>query len=113
MKLLIEAILFFLTLGFTEAVIKPVAKQWVRRRVIKYAPMVLEILDKQMPELLKAYDGKQLEQVVRSKLESLTGETWSKEELDEVFRMYDPRITADKTTSLAIQTFFETPIKFS
>jgi hypothetical protein len=113
MRLIIEAVLFFLVLGFTEAIIKPTAKQWVRRRVIKYAPMALGALDAQMPNLLKEYDGKQLEQVVRTKLESLTGETWSKEELDEVFRMYDPRITADKTASLAIQTFLETPIKFS
>lgn len=98
MKLLIEAVLFFLTLGLTEAVIKPIARQWVRRRVIKYGPMVLGLLDAQMPHLLKEYDGKQLEQIVRTKLEELTGESWSKEELDEVFRMYDPRITADKTT---------------
>jgi hypothetical protein len=97
MRLIVEATVFFLTLGFTEAVIKPIATRWVRRKVIKYGPVVLGLLDTQMPNLLKEHDGKQLEQIVRTKLEGLTGESWSEEELDEVFMMYDPRITADKT----------------
>jgi hypothetical protein len=97
MRSIIDIAIAFLLLGFTEAVIKPIAKQWVMKKIVKYTPAVFEILDKQMPELLKAYNGKQLEQVVRTKLETLTGESWSDRDIDQVFKLYDPRITADKT----------------
>jgi hypothetical protein len=95
MRFLIDGAIAFLLLGITEAVIKPIAKQWIKRKIIKFAPVAFEILDKEMPELLKAYNGKQLEQVVRAKLETLTGESWSDSDIDEVFKLYDPRITAD------------------
>ena len=96
MRLILEAIIFFITLGIVEAIIKPIATWWVKRRVLKLASVVLESLDKKMPELLKTHNGKQLEQIVRTKLEELTGESWSDGEIDEIFKLYDPRITADK-----------------
>jgi hypothetical protein len=103
MRFIIDIAIAFLVLGITEAVIKPIAKQWVMKKIVKFTPVVFETLDKQMPELLKAYNGKQLEQVVRTKLEMLTGESWSDRDIDQVFKLYDPRITADKTPGCTYQ----------
>jgi hypothetical protein len=97
MRIIIDVALGFLTLGLIEAVVKPIAKRFVQRKVLKYAPTLFEYLDKQMPRLLGQYDGKELEQIVNAKLEELTGETWSKAELDQVFGIFDVRITADRT----------------
>lgn len=86
----------FLTMGITEALIKPIAKRFMRRRLMRWAPTVLTFLDHQMPSLLQAYRGAELEQVVRTQLEKLTGESWAEEDLSPLFQLYDPRITADR-----------------
>lgn len=99
MRIIIDVTLGFLTLGFIEAVIKPIAKRFVQRKVLKYSPILLEYLDKQMPQLLGRYSGAELEQIVNAKLEELTGETWNKSELDQVFGIFDIRVTADRTRS--------------
>jgi hypothetical protein len=96
MRFLLDIFIAFITLGFLEALIKPVAKSFVQRRILRYAPSVLAQLDQQMPLLLQAHTGKQLEQIVRTKLESLTGEAWSPPEIEAIFNLYDPRITADR-----------------
>jgi hypothetical protein len=97
MRIIIDVAIGFLTLGFIEAVVKPIAKRFVQRKVLKYTPALLEYLDGQLPRLLGQYNGKELEQIVNAKLEELTGETWSKAELDQVFGIFDVRITADRT----------------
>ena len=96
MNWLLDVTTAFLLLGLTEAVIKPIAKRFVQRRLIQHAPTLLRFLDAQMPSLLQAYRGQELEQVVRTQLEKLTGESWAGENIDEVFRLSDPRITADR-----------------
>jgi hypothetical protein len=97
MRLLIDFIVGFLMLGVTEAVIKPIAKRFIRRKILKYAPVAMDVLDKQLPRLLGTYSGKELEQIVSYKLEELTGEPWDKAELDQIFGLFDVRITADRT----------------
>jgi hypothetical protein len=96
MNFISDLVLSFLMLGFIEAVVKPIAKRFIQRKILKYSPVVLEAIDKQMPQLLGAYDGKELEQIVKTKLEGLTGETWNQDELEEVFKIFDIRITADR-----------------
>lgn len=96
MNFISDLVLSFLMLGFIEAVVKPIAKRFVQRKILKYSPVVLEAIDKQMPQLLGACDGKELEQIVKTKLEGLTGESWNQDELEEVFKIFDIRITADR-----------------
>lgn len=96
MQIIVDLGIGFLMLGFAEAVIKPIAKRFVQRKILKYSPVLLEYLDKQMPQLLGTYSGKELEQVVNTKLEEITGETWNKAELDRLFSIFDVRITADR-----------------
>lgn len=96
MRLLIDLSIAFLTIGLVEAVVKPVAKRWVKRRIMAAAPAVLDMLDAQMPDLLRDLTGDQLETVVREKLEAFTGEPWGPQAIDQVFALYDPRITANR-----------------
>lgn len=99
MRLAIDLALGFLTLGVIEAVVKPIAKRFVQRRILRVAPAVFELLDRQMPQLMTQLNGAQLTEIVRHKLETLTGEPWSSPEIESIFSLYDPRITADKLQS--------------
>lgn len=83
-----------LLLGLMEALLKPIAKRWVQRRLLRHAPAALALLDRQLPQLFGQLSGEQLEAIVRHKLESLTGESWSDAELNALFALYDPRLTA-------------------
>lgn len=96
MNYIFDIIGAFLMLGFMEAVVKPIAKRFIQRKILKYSPIALEALDKQLPQLLGKYSGAELEQIIKTKLEDLTGETWNKDELDQVFGVFDIRITADR-----------------
>lgn len=96
MKTVFEIIAAFLVLGAVEAVVKPIARQFVRRRVMKHAPAVLERLDFALPELVRDLNGAQLEDHVRGVLEELTGESWANADVEPVFRLFDPRVTADR-----------------
>jgi hypothetical protein len=96
MRIVVDLAVAFLMMGAIEAVIKPIAKRFVQRRLLAVAPAVLALLDQQMPQLLGQLNGEQLELVVRRKLESLTGESWSEKEISQLFELYDPRITANQ-----------------
>lgn len=99
MRTTIDLLIGFLAMGLTEALIKPIAKRFVQRRLLRHAPALLTYMDHQMPSLLQAYRGQELEQVLRSQLETLTGENWAGVNLDPLFSLYDPRITADRLHS--------------
>ena len=96
MRWLIDLAAAFLLLGLIEAVIKPIAKRFVQRRILMAAPLVFAQLDPYLPALLQACNGAQLEQIVRTKLEALTGEGWAGEDLGLLFRLFDPRLAADR-----------------
>jgi len=91
-KLLID----FIAIGLIAAIITPIAKRVVKRRLIRWAPIAMDILDREMPQLFGNRSGQDLTDMLRTKLETLTGESWSDTDLDDLFRLYDPRITADK-----------------
>ena len=96
MHWLIDLSVGFLVLGLIEAVIKPIAKRFVQRRILQAAPLVFAQLDPYLPALLQECNGAQLEQIVRTKLETLTGESWAGEDLGLLFRLFDPRLAADR-----------------
>ncbi len=72
MRWLLDLAAAFLVLGLVEALVKPLARRFVQRR-----------------------SGAELEQVVRQKLEALTGESWKGEDLGPPFALFDPRAAAD------------------
>jgi hypothetical protein len=85
--------------GLQEAVIRPVANRFTKRRIIKYAPAAMQFLDEQMPRMIIQNDSETMEALLTERLELVTGESWKKSEIDELFSIYDARITADKHLS--------------
>ena len=96
MRWILDMAIAFVTLGVVEAWIKPLAARFVKDRTRRFAPAVLEWLDRQLPSLLTAYRGQELEQVVRTQLETLNKAPVSQSDVDELFRMLDVRVTADR-----------------
>ncbi|MCP9857778.1 MULTISPECIES: hypothetical protein [unclassified Cyanobium] len=58
-------------------------------------PMLFRQLDPLLPGLLQRCSGAELEQVVRQKLEALTGESWATEDLGPLFALFDLRTASD------------------
>ena len=89
----------FLTLGITEAIIKPIAKRVVQRRILKAAPVILREVDLRLPELLTLPTGAALESRVRSIAEEVTGESWAEADLGPLFTMFDLRRAVSRPES--------------
>lgn len=94
MNFLLWAVTTALVLGVTEAVIKPLAKRWVQRRLLAAAPAVLRQIDAVLPELVLTCTGPELEAAVRAAFEQATGESWAHENLNPFFELYDIRKAA-------------------
>ena len=73
----LDLAIIFLGLGITEAIIKPIAKRVVQRRILKAAPAILRAIDARLPELLALPTGEALEAQVRTIAEQVTGESWT------------------------------------
>ena len=87
----LDLAIIFLTLGITEAIIKPIAKRVVQRRILKAAPAILRAIDARLPELLTMPSGEALEAQVRSIAEQVTGESWATDDLGPLFELFDLR----------------------
>lgn len=96
MRLFFDAALAFVTLGVIEAVVKPIAKQFVQGRILRYAPAVLDVIDPIMPSLMAQYSGEEMDDIVRAHFESVTGESWANVNLAPFWTLYDPRRAADR-----------------
>ena len=81
MHWLLDLAVAFLALGLLEAVVKPLARRFVQGRILAIAPALLRQLNPLLPGLLQHCSGAELEQVVRQKLEALTGESWASDDL--------------------------------
>jgi hypothetical protein len=98
MRWMLDLVAAFLLLGLGEALVKPIAKRFVQRRILRVAPLVFEQLDPFLPALLQRCSGAELEQIVRTRLEALTGESWAGEDLSLLFHLFDPRAAADRAS---------------
>lgn len=88
---MINLLLIFVGIGLTEAVVKPIAKRFVQRRILGAAPTVLRAIDARLPELLALPTGEALEARVRSIAEEVTGESWAEDDLGPLFELFDLR----------------------
>jgi len=95
MRWLLDLAIAFLALGMLEAVVKPQARRFVQRRILSVALLLFRQLDPLLPGLQQHCSGAELEQVVRQKLEALTGESWATDDLEPLFALFDPRAAAD------------------
>ena len=101
MHWLLDLTIAFLALGLVEALIKPLARRFVQRRILAVAPQLFSQLDPLLPGLLQSSTGEQLEQVVRQKLEAITGESWATDDLEPLFELFDPRAAADHASAVS------------
>lgn len=88
---ILDLIIIFLGLGITEAIIKPLAKRFVQRRILSSAPAILRAIDARLPELLTLPTGEALESQVRTIAEEVTGESWATDDLGPLFELFDLR----------------------
>lgn len=88
---LLDLLLVFVGIGFSEAIVKPIAKRWMQRRILSAAPAILREVDRRLPELITLPTGKALEQHVQNIAEEITGEEWSPQDLDPLFALFDLR----------------------
>jgi hypothetical protein len=87
----------FVLLGIEEALIKPIAKRFIKRKIAKHAPTAMQFLDEIVPGAFSRYNANDLNLQLKQRLESVTGESWGEKEVDQMFTIYDPRITANKS----------------
>ena len=95
----LDLLIVFLGIGLTEAVVKPVAKRWVQRRILRAAPVILREVDRRLPELLTLPTGAALEARVRTIAEEATGESWATDDLGPLFTMFDLRRAVSRPES--------------
>ena len=88
-----------MTLGLTEAVLKPLAKRFIQRRILRAAPSILRAIDARLPELLTLPTGAALEARVRSIAEEVTGESWAEDDLGPLFTLFDLRRAVSRPES--------------
>ena len=91
MNYIIDGILVFIGLGLTEALVKPIAKRFVQRRLLAAAPLILREVDRHLPELLTLPTGAALEARVRTIAEQVTDESWAEDDLGPLFELFDLR----------------------
>jgi len=80
---------------FIEGIAKPLTHYFFNQKIRQYGPAVFDFLDKNMPELLLQYNGQQLTEIVKHKLHDVSGQTVTTKDLERLFELYDPRLTAD------------------
>lgn len=91
-----DLLIAFLSIGFAEAVVKPLAKRFVERRIRAAAPVILAELDRLLPQLLQAGGREAIESFVRGELEVHTGQVARQGDVERLFQLLDVRITADR-----------------
>lgn len=99
MRYIFDGILVFIGLGLTEALVKPLAKRFVQRRLLAAAPLVLREIDRRLPELIQLPTPDAVEARVRELAEQATGENWAGADLGPLFELFDLRRAVQRPQS--------------
>lgn len=94
--IVVLALTGFVSIGFTEAIIKPIATKFVRKSIFFYAPIFCEIADRLIPGVFGEYTGAEIDAIIRKELSDETGKSWDDVDLSPYWSVYDVRINADK-----------------
>jgi hypothetical protein len=84
---------------FTEGIAKPLTQYFFNQKIRQYGPAVFDFLDRSMPELLIQYNGQQLTEIAKHKLHDVSGQKITTSDVDKIFKLYDPRLTANFQSS--------------
>lgn len=96
MKLLLEPFVFLLGVFFFKGFLEPLVVAISQRKVRKYAPQVLHLLDKKLPHALMRWDREEVQVFVEEALEALSGTPTTLKEAEQIFNKFDIRVAAEK-----------------
>ena len=105
MEFLIDAIFFFLGMGFTQAIVKPLAVGFFRSTTSVLLPKLFDRLDPILPESILKMDSKQLEKRIYDAIQGVSNEekvtlseAQKKALFEEFLALYNPITAASKVT---------------
>lgn len=87
---LIQTMLWFILLGLTEGLVKPIASATVRRFAFKHLPEMIDYLDRLMPVAISQMSAADLQAALITKYEELAEEPIPPSMLEEIARRYSP-----------------------
>jgi hypothetical protein len=90
MRWILDALVAFFTLGFTEAVVKPVATRLVDRQLRRALPYIYEHLDNEMPSLLRTATPELMTSQIAASISKVTGEIATPRQIEQVVSLYSP-----------------------
>lgn len=108
MRWLLDLAAGLLAIGAIEALLKPLVRRLMQRRILAVAPLLFQRLDPLLPGLLQHCTGAELEALMRQKLEAISGESWASCDLSPLFELFDPRAAADNAISQMSDQAFAT-----
>ena len=86
----VDALLAFLLMGLTEAVVKPAAKAAIDRPLRRALPQVYEQLDSDMPNLLRTATPEVMTAKIAASIATATGNPATARQIEQVVQFYDP-----------------------
>lgn len=90
MRWILDALVAFFTLGFTEAVVKPIATRLVDRQLRRALPYIYEHLDNEMPSLLRTATSEVMTSHIAASISKATGELATPRQIEQVVALYNP-----------------------
>lgn len=86
----IDALIAFLVMGITEAIIKPLATAAIDRPLRRALPAIYERLDNEMPELLRKADPEVMTAEIAATIAQSTGSSATARQIEQVVSLYSP-----------------------
>ena len=86
----IDALIAFLVMGITEAIIKPLATAAIDRPLRRALPAIYERLDNEMPELLRTADPEVMTAEIAATIAQATGAGATARQIEQVVALYSP-----------------------
>lgn len=99
MKTVWWAVSTFLTLGVSEAVVKPLAKAVIDRSLRRVLPHIYARLDQEMPTLLRTATPEVMTSQIATVITQATGKAASAQQIARVAQLYDPLKAALRNVS--------------
>ena len=90
LRTLTDALIAFVVMGLTEAVIKPLAKAMIDRPLRRALPHVYDRLDNEMPTLLRTATPEVMAAEIAASIAQATGREATARQIQQVAQLYDP-----------------------
>lgn len=90
LRTLFDALIAFLVMGITEAIIKPLATAAIDRPLKRALPYIYERLDNEMPTLLRTAEPETMAAEIASTIAQATGNPATARQIEQVVALYSP-----------------------